>query len=295
MYKNAEKSLFSLLSIKIIAAITILAIIASFLMICLDRPSLTFQPDREGLVLFVELFKVPGTFLAMGLAAVSLVATNHRSEQTSLQISRTSKQIEITEQQNKFANYYKHIEEFEKYITATSVPKVLPLEPFAEITRESLEVYILSTRDLHADLFPNAINGTLEVSPQAISDFQMYTIQLAYSILSTRGEQHVWVQGLIDTQNHLKAFQKRFGLRSKGTNVFVNKWDFSTRTKGNFFEFFDEVRQSLLIIHTALKFSQTAFDDSEHKKIMKVDFEKISTGDISYAEFFQVPYLEESY
>ena len=40
---------------------------------------------------------------------MALLAANHRSEQTKAQISSNA-------QQNLFANFYKHIEEFEKYI-----------------------------------------------------------------------------------------------------------------------------------------------------------------------------------
>lgn len=53
-----------------------------------------------------ETFKVPIWLLALSLPLTGLVAAHHRSIQT-------SKQIDLTVENNTFSNYYKHIEHFE--------------------------------------------------------------------------------------------------------------------------------------------------------------------------------------
>lgn len=56
----------------------------------------------------VIIFKVPLGLFAMLIPVIAVYAANHRSEQTKRQIS-------LSKEQNNFINYYKHIEEFEKY------------------------------------------------------------------------------------------------------------------------------------------------------------------------------------
>tara|TARA_R110001606_G_scaffold262006_3_gene410524 strand:+ start:1675 stop:2538 length:864 start_codon:yes stop_codon:yes gene_type:complete len=53
-----------------------------------------------------EIFKIPVWLLALSLPLTGLVAAHHRSVQT-------SKQIDLTMENNTFSNYYKHIEHFE--------------------------------------------------------------------------------------------------------------------------------------------------------------------------------------
>lgn len=56
--------------------------------------------------------KVPLTIMALVFPAVALVASNHRSAQTAVQIERTDKQIAATEAKNAFENNIKHREMF---------------------------------------------------------------------------------------------------------------------------------------------------------------------------------------
>lgn len=63
----------------------------------------------------LNYFKVPLGFLALIIPVGAVFAANHRSEQTKKQIALTHNQIALAHNQNLFTNYYKHIEEFEKY------------------------------------------------------------------------------------------------------------------------------------------------------------------------------------
>ncbi|MEZ9898219.1 hypothetical protein AB4379_12245 [Vibrio breoganii] len=65
--------------------------------------------DYEGFNFFVKAFSVPIAVLTSIIPIVGFIALNHRSVQT-------KEQIELARTQNMFTNYYKHIEEFEKYL-----------------------------------------------------------------------------------------------------------------------------------------------------------------------------------
>lgn len=63
-----------------------------------------------------EWFKIPLWELALLIPVLGLFNANHKSEQ-----SKAS--MELTRSQNNFANYYKHLEEFEKYMGKAWVKK----------------------------------------------------------------------------------------------------------------------------------------------------------------------------
>ena len=65
--------------------------------------------SATGFNFFIGEFRVPLGILALTIPILALLATNHRSVQTRAQIL-------ASEKQNNFLNYYKHQEEFEKYI-----------------------------------------------------------------------------------------------------------------------------------------------------------------------------------
>lgn len=71
----------------------------------------------SGFKLFMNDFKFSIAISALIIPASALIATMHRSEQL-------SKQIELLMGQNNFANYYKHLEEFEKYLVKQYTKKV---------------------------------------------------------------------------------------------------------------------------------------------------------------------------
>lgn len=63
-----------------------------------------------------EWFKIPLWVLALLIPVLGLLNANHKSEQTRAQ-------MELTRSQNNFANYYKHLEEFEKYMGRSWMPQ----------------------------------------------------------------------------------------------------------------------------------------------------------------------------
>lgn len=63
---------------------------------------------------FVTQFKLPLGIISLLIPIGAIFAVQHRSEQSIAQ-------IKVSEGQNNFINYYKHLEEFEKYLTSKSI------------------------------------------------------------------------------------------------------------------------------------------------------------------------------
>lgn len=127
----------SFLSLKITRhAFLFIGILASvsFLSIFLNG-NLSFNLSAAGFNEFVSIFKFPLSMLALTIPIVGLLAVNHRSEQTKLQ-------IKLSSEQNNFVNHYKHIEEFEKFCE-----KKIDTIPASK------------TRELHFKIYPKSRNG----------------------------------------------------------------------------------------------------------------------------------------
>ncbi|MCK5605541.1 hypothetical protein KAR91_26850 [Candidatus Pacearchaeota archaeon] len=108
-----------------------------------DHSEIAWVLDYKGFNNVFTIFKWPLTLLALIIPIVALLAANHRSEQTKAQILSTN-------EQNVFANYYKHIEEFEKYLSS-------------HITNTNSK--ITNTRNTHRALFKDADKGDFLLSP----------------------------------------------------------------------------------------------------------------------------------
>jgi hypothetical protein len=85
-----------------------------------------------------DWFKVPLWWLALLIPVLGLLNANHKSEQTRAQ-------MDLTRSQNNFANYYKHLEEFTKYVAE--------IRELHEKSNYEIEIY---HRKLHNVFFPNA-------------------------------------------------------------------------------------------------------------------------------------------
>ncbi|VCU63135.1 hypothetical protein [Pseudomonas synxantha] len=127
----------------------------SFVTIALTS-KLSFNFSYEGFNHFLVVFRLPIGLLAVLIPAIAVLAANHRSAQTKEQmyltqeqIKHTQTQIKITTENNAFSNYFKHSEEFDKYLT----------------NRKSLEkLFSANYRHLHRFLFPDAKKGIYHVS-----------------------------------------------------------------------------------------------------------------------------------
>lgn len=111
-----EKQLWELNIFRWVCGIYLLAaafIFTSITYFIWDDYEIDFKP--EDWANFAELYSVPLWFLTGLIPIVALLAANHRSSQSKEQISLSQTQASESASQNAFANYYKHLEEFEKY------------------------------------------------------------------------------------------------------------------------------------------------------------------------------------
>ncbi|MCQ8869738.1 hypothetical protein [Vibrio splendidus] len=135
----------SFLSLKIVrgAAIGLLLLAATIAIVIVCNSSLYFSWNYEGFNLFFSVFRFPLSVAALIIPIIALLAANHRSEQT-------KEQIRVTNEQNVFSNYYKHIEEFNKYLT-DRVDKNIDL------------------RFAHHNIYPRASSGDYSISPHLLN------------------------------------------------------------------------------------------------------------------------------
>ena len=92
-----------------------LTVVVSFTLIALFTESKA-SLDMEGFNGFIDMFKFPLGALAFFGGLFAFYATNHRSEQNKRSMELTLQSIEAAGEQNRFANYYKHLEELKKYL-----------------------------------------------------------------------------------------------------------------------------------------------------------------------------------
>jgi hypothetical protein len=102
--------------------------------------NLTWAFDYEGFDYAITVFRVPLGILATLIPVIALLAANHRSVQT-------QEQIRVTSANNNFSNFFRHKEEFKKFLG----------------DNDDLKKLVLDWLKLHKFLFPNARGGELAV------------------------------------------------------------------------------------------------------------------------------------
>ncbi|EHZ2645127.1 hypothetical protein V4U24_001146 [Vibrio parahaemolyticus] len=104
---NASRAFTDLPSFQIVTIIfSFLALTSTYLIV--KNTPLYWDFSSNGFNTFIETFRFPLGVLAAYIPILGIIGINHRSVQT-------LKQIELAANQNNFSNYYKHLEEFEKY------------------------------------------------------------------------------------------------------------------------------------------------------------------------------------
>ena len=126
----------------IIFGITII-LITSSLIIHFDDCYLDLS--ASGFNKLLTMFKMPVAILGFFAALLAMYATNHRSEQNKASIN-------LSDSQNKFSNYYKHLEEYESYIKNHFSDQEEHLKP------------IIKTSKLHKALYGNAKKSGIKIS-----------------------------------------------------------------------------------------------------------------------------------
>ncbi|MDN2481116.1 hypothetical protein [Vibrio agarivorans] len=141
--KSVEKKISQLWSFRVATLLIFGLVIWSTLEIHNAR-DYVLTTTSEGFSDILEVFKFPIALLASYLPTIGLIGLNHRSLQTKYQIRQTNNQ-------DAFTNYYKHIEEYTKYINDTL---------------NTGEKSYVDIRKSHYSLFPDAQEGVLEISQE---------------------------------------------------------------------------------------------------------------------------------
>ncbi|NMX39355.1 hypothetical protein HBO34_15885 [Pseudomonas veronii] len=141
---------------------------------------LSLNLSYEGFNNFLVVYRFPIGVMAVLIPVIAVLAANHRSAQTKEQmhltqeqIKYTQTQIKITTENNAFSNYFKHSEEFDKYLT----------------TRSSVEkLFSANSRHLHRSLFPDAKQGIYHVNTNTFKkiDNHIEAILQASKVFSER-------------------------------------------------------------------------------------------------------------
>lgn len=113
-------------------------------LIILFKSELQVDLSYTGFNLWITINKLPLGILALLIPVIAVLATNHRSEQT-------KETINLTRSQNRFSNYYKHLEEFTKYTD--------------KISNDDIKI---DARKLHAHLFPDARVGSYLINKDTL-------------------------------------------------------------------------------------------------------------------------------
>ncbi|PMJ99538.1 hypothetical protein [Vibrio sp. 10N.261.55.A7] len=192
-----NRKLTQLWSFRTALGIPVAASMVASGMVLLSVP-LTFDPTHTGLECFWELFNIPIKLLSSAIPLVGLVALNHRSIQT-------ARQIELSQEQNIFTNYYKHREEFIKYAEA-NFPK------------ESIKpIYA------HQFLFPYIKEGVRKpISPLDMDLYEkLIQVALKYCDFIEKGEMHLANEmKFVDLVNDIK---EQLDTNGKGHSLIVIK------------------------------------------------------------------------
>ncbi len=142
------------------------------------------------------IFRFPLGILATIIPIVALLAANHRSEQT-------KEQIRVTNAQNIFSNYYKHMEEFSKY-----------LDPL--VNNKGIAVDI-DTRYTHSNFFSNAKDGDYSLSSKALTSINSLVLlpyqlfELAPDDLSSPMDDELFNQCVITIENAYSLLNRNAG------------------------------------------------------------------------------------
>ena len=139
---DPHKSFLSLKIVWVMVAV-LLAMSISSASVIVFNSHLESNYSYSGFNYLISVFKFPLAMAASIIPIVALLAANHRSEQT-------KEQIKVTNSQNVFSNYYKHIEEFTKYLAIRADKSV-------------------DLRLAHNNIYPNASHGDYNISPKIIA------------------------------------------------------------------------------------------------------------------------------
>ncbi len=229
----------------------------------------------QGLNNFIVIFKVPIGIAAISFPLVALVTANHRSIQSKKQIENSQIQILEAEQQNRFSNYFKHLEEFEKH-----------LKDFKYIDENKL--HIESIRMLHGSLFHTFKNFDYDFSTSLKDKFFDTSNEIYRELYQIRNNRFYLTQekliNLIGKVNWLNKvfYLSKYGDYETGTHKVVN--EVSYYLPKTYKELFSLIKNRMLVIGEILEFSFTERLPDYIKALQEVELHWTDESNILFDE-----------
>ena len=202
----------------------------------------------------------------MIIPAVALIATNHRSEQT-------REQIRLTNSQNNFTNYYKHLEEFEKF-GLKAKEKADPL------------YYSFNFRALHSGLFDKAKGGDYSPNTVFISEFSEYSKKMLLLLTSPKDSEKEKIDAICEFMSEQENFHRKH-------QISLPKWTATRTVSGKVVpDSVDEIFSSVILLLSEIN-ELAQFDTSyeaplELFSLINLDissYYQVSTYDLSKDNF----------
>ncbi|CAK1965408.1 hypothetical protein VCRA2114E365_300032 [Vibrio crassostreae] len=208
-YFDPDISFFGLKIVRLAA----LSFILIFLLVCgiiIHQSHLwgEWNFTHSGFNNLLDYFKVPLGFLALTIPVGAVFAANHRSEQT-------KKQIALTHNQNLFTNYYKHIEEFDKYASLTLKENSRP---------ELLDaVETLSVRSLHKAFYPKLlVTGSIKVDKSILLGAEEVIKEMLGFVISSDLNDKIYANRILEFQEALDSYLETHNVDMGGFISFVS-------------------------------------------------------------------------
>ncbi len=200
--------------------------------------TLELKLTSEGINYFIfDLFKAPVAVVGFALPILGLIGLNHRSEQT-------KKQITATGEQNRFANYFKHLEEFKKHVDSLE---------------ERKQIDLTKIRMLHDNLFSLAYRfGDYDVHCSELETICDFASAIDDFLKAVKGKNELL--RLPEEFGYLEMSQSGFGMKNViPENLFnVDAVDEDTRIEFNI-DYLWKTAEFIDLLRNMIAFSNNGF------------------------------------
>jgi hypothetical protein len=236
----------------------------SISMIILYKGDYSADWSPVGFRTFLYDFGFPISIAALIIPASALIATMHRSSQLSTQIN-------LLTQQNNFANYYKHLDEFKRYLRDT-------------ISKEDICVIENNVLNVYGKFYPNTRKGSYHFNTSLGETFitLIKTHYEEFEELKFRGG-NIWdfIDYSINVQLVLKKLTNiDFELLNK---EHFKKYEVRLDVEGAIQMIFDRLRAEVILIIKVASFEK--YQDQIYTTSKLYDYEYMPLEDLSQISF----------
>lgn len=275
---DPQKSLFSLPIVRLLLKLSFGTSLIITIIIAGHAHGVPWDFSGEGFSRFVELFKVPISIIAIGLTLIGICGANHRSEQTKRQIERTSEQIlrtdeqiKLTRSQNNFSNYFKHVEEFEKYCKL-HVGKI----------------ELSARRSTHSRIFKKARQGDFSIDEKVREEFEKNLLSLMRHFLNLSRGASNWeapAGTIIFIRNELSLLYSGTPIPADGIPFTYMEKEL-TIPNGTDIGLYESVIEVVNYVDTLFKFDQHYESSMLFRNLTKANLKEFPESDIRARESY---------